>query len=149
MKGIYKVIDPIVKCILRSPMHRLLSDNTTLLEYVGNKSGRKYILPVSYVKSNDEVFLFTGREKRWWRNLRDGSDVFLLIAGNRVQGTANSEVDDLELIAQRLSRFLKASPRDAGPSNVRLDEQRNPNEEDVREAAKRLVSITINTGANP
>ncbi|MFK8048805.1 MAG: hypothetical protein AB8B81_10250 [Halioglobus sp.] len=143
MKGIYKIIDPIVKCILRSPVHGLLSDNTTLLEYVGIKSGRQYVLPVSYVKAGDEIYLFTGRDKVWWRNLGGGSDVTLLIKGERIQGKAWTEAEDLELIARRLSAFLKASPRDAKPSNVRLDEYRTPNEDDVLEAAKRLVSITI------
>ncbi len=96
MKGIYKIIDPIVKFILRSPLHPTLSSNTLLLEYVGNKSGSDYILPVSYVRSGDEVYLFTGREKRWWRNLRGGTQVTLLIQGNRHQGVANVELENLE-----------------------------------------------------
>ncbi|MFT4823638.1 MAG: nitroimidazol reductase NimA-like FMN-containing flavoprotein [Halioglobus sp.] len=145
MNNVYTVIDPIVKWILRSPLHSLLSSNTTLLEYVGNKSGRRYILPLSYLQSDNQVHLFTGREKRWWRNLRGGKDVTLLIRGNRIQGEADVELENLEQIAATLSMFLKASPRDAKPSKVRLDEGRNPNQDDVREAASRLVSITIDT----
>lgn len=145
MSSLYTVIDPIVKWILRSPLHGILSSNTTLLEYVGNKSGRRYILPLSYVQSGNQIHLFTGREKRWWRNLRGGEDVTLLIRGNSIHGKADVEIENLEQIAATLSLFLKASPRDAKPSSVRLDEGRNPNQDDVREAAKRLVSITIST----
>ncbi len=39
--------------------------------------------------------------------------------------------------------FLKISPRDAKPSNVHMDEHGNPDQENVREAAQRLVSIRI------
>lgn len=141
--SIYKFLNPIVKTLLRSPFHGMLSRNTLILHYTGVKSGRAYALPVSYLREGNDAFCFTGRSNRWWRNLKNGRSVRLTLRGRRVDGIANVESEDEAAIAAILDRFLRATPRDAGPSGVRLDKHGVPNPEDVAVAATKLVSIRI------
>lgn len=140
---VYKFLNPVVKTILRSPLHGLMSKNTLILQYTGAKSGRVYSLPVSYVRIGQDIFCFTGRTNKWWRNLRGGKPVRLVLAGKRVDAIASVESDDESQIADTLGTFLRASPRDAGPSNVRLDRDKNPDPGDVAQAAKNLVRIQM------
>ena len=45
---IYKVANPVVKALLRSPLHRIASGNVALLHFRGRKSGREFVTPLSY-----------------------------------------------------------------------------------------------------
>ncbi len=139
----YKILNPVVKIILRSPLHALMSANTIILQYTGIKSGRTFTLPVSYARAGNEVFCFTARSNRWWRNLVGGKTVRLTLAGRNVNGVTEVEAENETVIAETLGMFLRATPRDAGPSQVRLDEDGTPHPADVKEAAKRLVRIKI------
>jgi hypothetical protein len=40
-----RVVNPIVRLVLRSPVHRLLSGWLVILAYQGHKTGRWYSLP--------------------------------------------------------------------------------------------------------
>jgi hypothetical protein len=43
-----RLVNPIVRMILRSPVHRLLSGSLAVMTYTGRKSGRRHSLPVMY-----------------------------------------------------------------------------------------------------
>ena len=49
-----RFINPFVKAVLRSPVHRLLSGSLVLLTYTGRRSGRRYTLPVMYAEQGSE-----------------------------------------------------------------------------------------------
>ncbi len=75
-----KAANPLVRMLLRSPLHRLLSGQLMLLVYRGRRSGRMYTFPVGYFTwGDDQVIAFSSA--RWWVNLRDGRTVRLLLRG--------------------------------------------------------------------
>ena len=74
-KALYSVINPLVKLILSTPLHGLMSRNTLLLEFKGRKSGKSYTTPVSYHATNDSVHCFTDRANKWWHNLRGSAEI--------------------------------------------------------------------------
>ena len=49
------VVNPVLRVLLRSPAHRLLSGSVLLLQYTGRRTGRRYGLPVMYASSGGEV----------------------------------------------------------------------------------------------
>jgi hypothetical protein len=98
-----RLINPVLKWLLASPFHPLLSRFFMLLGWTGRKTGRGYTTPVSYVREGDRVFVSTG--DRWWRNLVDGGPVRLLIAGRSWTGTATPLTDREECIAVHASLF--------------------------------------------
>ncbi len=55
----YKVINPLMGLLLRSPLHGPLGKRLLLLEYTGRKSGKRFRLPVAYVREERELLLAT------------------------------------------------------------------------------------------
>ncbi len=89
--------NPVVRALLRSPAHRLLSGRVLLITYDGRRSGRTFTLPVQYVRDGADVVITVGwpEHKSWWRNFEgDGADVVLRIAGADVRGRARAVVED-------------------------------------------------------
>ena len=86
-----RTVNPALKSILRSPLHRLASGRVALLTYTGRRSGREYTIPCFYRDKGDEVTVAVGWPERkvWWRNLTgEGSAVQMLIRGEQVRGHA-------------------------------------------------------------
>ena len=140
---LYRVINPIVKGVLRSPLHGLMSKNTLLLEFRGRRSGRILSTPVSYHVKDGRVHCFTNKDFRWWRNLVEADSVGLTLMGQRVVGKPTVTIDEPEVMGARLSEFLTAVPRDASHAGVTLDENKRPIERGVAAAVAGMVYISI------
>jgi hypothetical protein len=78
---LYRLINPPIRSLLRSPFHGLMSKNTLLLEFTGRNSGRSLSTPISYYLSKQTAHCFTSRSFSWWRNLTTGAQVQLVIKG--------------------------------------------------------------------
>ena len=137
----FKIVNPIVKTLLRSPLHRAMSHNTVLLEFTGHKSGRSLSTPVSYVISGDELQCFTSHP--WWKNLRQSKEITLVLQGKRRKGIPRVTINEPETIAAALAPFLVLVPRDAPHAEVALDANGQPDSADIERAAQRLVLVTI------
>lgn len=142
-KTLYAVINPVVKTLLRSPAHRLMSHNTVLLEFTGRKSGRRLSTPVSYHEVDGVLHCVTGKDNLWWRNLRAPAELHVTLRGKRLHATSDVIEDDPDTIAAALSAFLVAVPRDASFSGVALDAAGKPDADDVARASERLVLVRI------
>ncbi|NDJ78923.1 MAG: nitroreductase family deazaflavin-dependent oxidoreductase [Chloroflexi bacterium] len=142
MQAMFRVVNPLMKTILRSPLHRLVSGQIMLLSFTGRKSGRRYTTPVGYVQDGTVLFIFT--QSAWWKNLRDGAPVKVRLRERTADGTATA-TDDPEQVAAGLRAFID----DKGPDalfrlGVSLDAQ-NPTHADLVTAAEghRLVRIAL------
>ncbi|SFR32253.1 nitroreductase/quinone reductase family protein [Halogeometricum limi] len=63
--------NPLLRRLLRSPLHWPASRSLVLVSYVGPRSGRRYTFPVVYARVDERLVVVTpGRESRWWRNFR-------------------------------------------------------------------------------
>ncbi len=140
-KLLYKVINPIVKTLLRSPAHGLMSSNTLLLEFVGRKSGRTLTTPISYHLKDNVAHCFTAKEFQWWRNLTGHNEVKLTIRGKTFRSKPEVETGDATTLEQALYEFLIAVPRDAAHSGVELDQNGIPLEVDIKRATTKLVYL--------
>jgi hypothetical protein len=142
-KILYAVINPVVKTILCSPFHGLMSRNTVLLEFKGRKSGKAYSTPVSYRAENDQLQCVTDKTNKWWLNLRGGDDIRVILRGQEMAGTPSVLADGSKTVQAALHDLLLASPRDASHANVGFDANGQPVAEDVERASKNLALITI------
>ena len=90
------LINPLVRAVLYSPHHRLLSGSLAVVTYTGRMTGRRYSVPVMYVQRKGQLVVFAGRpqEKRWWRNLRGGAPVSVVLRGQQHQARAEVIMDD-------------------------------------------------------
>lgn len=86
-----RTMNPVLRTILRSPVHRLASGPLALITYTGRKSRRQYTIPVLYRDKGDEITIAVGWPDRkvWWRNLTGGGGpVSLVVRGEDVRGHA-------------------------------------------------------------
>lgn len=101
---VLRVLNPVVRALLGSPLHWPLSRWLALLTVTGRKTGIRRTTPVSYVRDGDLVFLTTG--DRWVWNLSGGAPVEIRIRGRWLAGDATPVTDHEESLAthQRLFR---------------------------------------------
>ena len=141
------MVNALVASLLRSPLHGLMSRGLLLISYRGRKSGKEYTLPVQYVRQDREVSIVVGeaQNKTWWRNLRGGGPVRLVIAGRRLSGQAGvwEGPQDSEAMLPALNRYLQAFPPAARMHHVRREADGNFNLEDLRQEAQTTVMVRV------
>jgi hypothetical protein len=92
-----RTANPVVRLVLRSPLHGLLSRRTALITVTGRRSGREFTCPVGYEQRGDGVRIMVGwpEHKRWWRNLMDpGAPVRMRLRGVERSGHAVARGDE-------------------------------------------------------
>jgi deazaflavin-dependent oxidoreductase (nitroreductase family) len=142
-----KIANPFVKFILRSPFHGWMSAAVLLLTYRGRKSGREFTLPVQYVQDGEHVYIVPGfaEKKIWWRNLKGGADVLVMLKGQTRPGRAillEREADEAEIL-KAAGLYLRQFPPSAKMYNVRLEADGRFNADDLREAVKNVLMIKV------
>jgi deazaflavin-dependent oxidoreductase (nitroreductase family) len=91
-----RTANPVVRVVLSSPLHPLLSRSLALITVTGRRSGRRYTVPVGYCQDGDRVLIRVGwpERKHWWRNLKDAGQVEMCIRGARRTGQASARGDE-------------------------------------------------------
>ena len=91
-----RTINPVVRAVLRSPVHGLLSGHLALITVTGRRSGRTFTFPVGYHSDGDRVTIGVDwpERKRWWRNLLDAAPVEIRLAGVSRTGTGQARGDE-------------------------------------------------------
>jgi hypothetical protein len=142
-----RIVNPLVAMILRSPLHGMMSHNVLLVTYCGRKSGREYTLPVQYARSGNSVTIVPGQAERktWWRSLRGGAAVRLLLAGEVRAGQAAVLEGPAEAtrIAQALAPYLKRFPPSARMRGLRAAADGCFASEDLLRVAADTVVVQI------
>lgn len=135
--------NPIMKALLRSPLHPLVSNNMMLMTYIGRKSGKSYTIPMNYFTIAGALYTTSTRERVWWRNLRGGAEVSLRLKGKDVPARAES-IEDHNEVAQALVQTFQANPRLARYMDVHISPDGTPNLVDVaRLAEERVIVRTV------
>lgn len=128
--------------ILRSPLHAMLSKNILLLTFTGRVSDRQYSTPVNYALIDDEIYIFSKKDRTWWRNLRGGAPVMFRLQGSTATGWGETFEDEAN-VERGLMAYLQAVPHFAKYFEVGLDEEGILKREDVARAAKPWVLVKI------
>jgi|GEM_PF-991892 len=129
----------LIRAMLRSPLHGLLSRDLLVLEYTGAKTRQRRVLPLSYVEHRGRLYLCT-RTSVWWRNLRTEREVTVWLRGRRVAATARVVEPESAEARDALRAFVTRNPR---TGEILYEVKRvdgRPSEEDVvREAPSSVV----------
>jgi deazaflavin-dependent oxidoreductase (nitroreductase family) len=128
--------------LLRSPLHGLLSKSFMLITVSGRKSGRKYTTPVNYARDGDTLWVTSLRQRTWWRNLKGGAPVSVLVARRALKGRGEAIVDE-KAVADSLLAYFQKFPQYARHFRVTLDPAGQPVREDCTRAAKERVMVRI------
>ena len=138
-----KLYNPIVIVLLRSPLHSLMDKSTILITFTGRKSGKKYTVPVSYVRDGDTLMMISQREHSWWKNLRGGAQVALYLQGHTLR--ARGDVfTDAETVANKLLLFLGQFPGYQRLMHMKLAANGQPeNPEAFQRFAQEMVIVQM------
>ena len=138
-----KLYNPIVILLLHSPLHSFMDKSTILITFTGRKSGKKYTIPVSFVRDGDNLMMISQREHSWWKNLRGGAQVTLYMQGHILK--ARGEVfTDAETVAGKLLLFLQQFPDYQRLIHVKLAANGQPeNPEAFQRFAKDMVIVQM------
>ena len=81
----------LVRAVLRSPAHRLLSGMAIELSYTGRRTGRQYSVPLQYARDADRVVVVPqgAESKTWWRNFLTPQPVRVRLKGRLHDGVAH------------------------------------------------------------
>ena len=130
--------NPIIKLLLLSPLHGFASRDILLLEYIGRKSGKKYTVPLSYVKDEADYLMLSLRRRVWWRNMRSEMPVRMRVRGKWIEGVGQA-VEERVTAAKDLGIYIQSQSYLAQHFDIRMEEG-IPNPEDLfRETEKRLM----------
>ena len=138
---IFRLLNPIMKSLLKSPIHSVVSNQIMILTFTGRKTGKSYSTPISYCQEDETVYSFTHAD--WWKNLVGGVQVRLLIRGQKYIGTAIPISEDREKMIFGLSKLLSAVPNDARYYDVTIDREGNLDRSDLELAVESSTMIEI------
>jgi len=86
----------LVRLLLQSPLHPVVSRRLALITVTGRRSGRDFTFPVGYRQDGDRVTITVmwPERKVWWRNLRGGGRVRIRLRGEQRTGHAEVQGDE-------------------------------------------------------
>jgi hypothetical protein len=109
-----RLANPLVRSVLDSRAHRLLSGRLVLLAYRGRSSGREFLIPLRYAEMEPgaivAIAVGAGR-KQWWRAFRTAQPATLTLRGVRAE--AVGVLTEGEGRAAALRAYLDRYPRSA------------------------------------
>ncbi len=93
LRLLIKAQNPLMKWLLCSPLHGMVSGKYVLITFTGRKSGKIYMTPVQYIQAGEELYIITSEGYTWWKNLRGGAEVMLHLRGKDYPGNAITSTD--------------------------------------------------------
>ena len=138
-----KLYNPIVILLLYSPLHSYMDKSTILISFTGRKSGKKYTIPVSFVRDEDNLMMISQREHSWWKNLQGGAEVTLYMQGHILK--ARGEVfTDAETVANKILLFLRQFPGYQRLIHIKLAANGQPeNPEALQRFAQDMIIVQM------
>lgn len=132
-----------VSALLHVPLlHRMISKDILLISFTGRKSGKRYTTPVGYIREGKTIIILTKWFRPWWRNFQEAAPVELLIARKVYRCSAKALTDEAAIIPI-ITDTIKKYPYYANYYDVRLVSPGNPDMDDVRRIAPKVVALQI------
>ena len=139
----WKIINPVTIAIAKSPLHFLISQNLVVLNFVGMKTGKNYVLPVSYFEDpKGQLSCVTDRQNIWWRNLLHTTNIKILYKGRLTDARVTIEHENNKMIAYQLDALCSHSRIDGFFAKVDY-ENGKPIRKDIEKAASIMTLIQL------
>jgi F420H(2)-dependent quinone reductase len=138
---LFLLINPMMRMLLRSPLHGLMSKSLMLISFKGRNSGKIYTTPVRYIQVENKIQCFTAMSNQWWRNIDPHADVVLRIAGRDYACKAEAIKDDPERVRSAVLYLLQHFPADAPYYEISLEPDGLPRDSDLEMASHKTVLV--------
>jgi deazaflavin-dependent oxidoreductase (nitroreductase family) len=131
-------LNAVMRALLGSPLHFVLSGRLLIIEVTGRRSGTLYRLPVGYVEHDGEILIGTGG--RWHRNLVAGESVTVVLHGKRRPAHAEVVTDEHQC-AELYRHILAGNPVHGKFVGIALQADGSPDPADLRRALASGVAV--------
>jgi hypothetical protein len=135
--AVLRVINPMMKVLLRTPLMGPARNQLMLVSFTGRKSGRHYSIPLSAHLIDNNLYAMTGAA--WRHNFRDGAPARVLYNGKAT--TMHGElIADRALVADLYSRSAQSygAQRAQRAMGLKFADGRMPGRDEFAEAVNRL-----------
>jgi hypothetical protein len=141
-RAIFRIMNPLMKMMLLSPLHGRMSKRLMVLTFTGRKTGKRYSTPVGYVRSGSgSILVFT--HSLWRANFRQPVPVTMRIQGKDVQGIGQL-VTDPGKIKQMVRELMTANGEEMSRRmNLWVDDVVNADPQEVLRATQGTYYIEI------
>ena len=132
-EALARVVNPVIKVLLRSPLHRPFSRHLMLLAFRGRKTGKTYEVVVGRHELDGALLVPTGTTGRRWRlNFRGRTSVEVTLEGRRQRGWGElvEEPDEVARVHQLL--LDRVGAKNARRLGLRVNVDREPTEEELK-----------------
>ena len=112
---VVRLANPLVRAILGSRAHPLLSGRLLVLAYRGHRSGRSFRIPLQYATTADGTIVALAvrpTRKLWWRSFAEPAPATLTLRGERIE-VRGSLAEGAER-ETALAAYVERHPRSAG-----------------------------------
>ena len=136
------LMNPMMRVLLRSPLHGALDSAFLILHVIGRRTGRRYDIPVGYLNLDGRFVVVT--QHRWRRNIRGGADIDVTHAGRRRAMHADLDEEPASVAATLHAAVervgWRATQRQTG---LKSDVQTTPTLGELEGAARQFDLATI------
>ena len=143
--NMWRIINPLVVLIARSPIHLLVSTQILVTQFNGRKSGTQYRVPVSFHQNKNTYTCVTLRSNLWWKNLIGLETTDVWLKGRLVNVNLELEFQDDELVKSNLRHLVSGNAIDAFFAKVKLTKDGSPDEKSLDDAAKLHAVLKFRT----
>ena len=134
--NLWFLINPVVAFLARSPLHFLISHQVLVIQFKGRKSGKQYLVPVSYHEHESSYTCVTLRSNIWWRNLKEVSHTQIWLKGSLNDVQIDLEFNNDQVVESTLRDLVTKNKVDAYFANIKLHKDGTPHSDDLSQAAK-------------
>ena len=134
-----RYVDAVMRRLLRSPLHGLVSKKIMLLEVTGRRSGRRYTIPIAYGRRGDDV-LMGASKATWLHNLTPDRTVAVTVRGRR-HDMYPELVTDEDSVAELYQHIVEDNRAHARFQQLRVEPDGSVNRDDLRRALGRGLTL--------
>ena len=141
-KSAIRYFNPVIRALLRSPLHPLLdAQGLMLLTFTGRRTGRRFTIPVGYHELADGMWVLTGSQ--WRFNLRGGAPVVVRLRGADRPGRGTLVDDPDEVARVHLATLERVGLKSARRVGLELRDPRMPTLDEMRAATREKAAVRI------
>ena len=134
--NLWFLINPVVAFLARSPLHFLISHQVLVIRFKGRKSGKQYLVPVSYHEYESSYTCVTLRSNIWWRNLKEVSHTKIWLKGKLKNAQIDLEFNNDQIVESTLRDLVTNNRVDAYFAKIKLNKDGSPDSDDLIQAGK-------------
>ena len=144
--NLWFLINPFVALLARSPLHLIISHQVLVIQFQGRRTGKSYLVPVSYHQHASSYTCVTLRSNIWWRNLKDISHTRIWFKGKLTDVQIDLEFNNDQIVENTLRDLVTNNKVDAYFAKIKLNKDGSPNSDDLLQAAKLHTVLKFSIG---